>query len=257
MQEQKRVLNSINLCEEEAEFEHVVVEVVIPFLVDFFKGKWSLERAGKDSSKPLNVQASNSTPHKTAQSRPDKQSREEGIWVKLFSRRPLGSRVGYMRSLSVDTKTSEIGMDEDGANDSRESSLDKDGEVQEGELPSLLKICAEDSVKSKFSKDATGEPLASSIVRNLIKLAGHKKILSWENARVGVHEALLAARSRTLGGGGAGASTLMLPPGSLSSGDIANVILEIEEYKSILESEGVSGDEDDEVRTYEPKMRER
>ena len=200
------------LFEEQEDFEHVVVDVVLPFLKDFFSGTWPLlpppepvdlrnsVAAGErvDDELPGGRRGSGAGGHDTPPSSHSSQARSE------------------RSHSSADSKGT------------TPKGTPKGGGVVGGEATLLWK-CARHP---------------SSIVHQLAKLAKHSKIQKWENARVGVLEALVAARSRRVGGdetaagqgfGGRHAPTassdeLMVPPESSLSASVGEAERLIEQF---------------------------
>jgi len=207
------------LYEEQEDFENVAVDVVLPFLKDFFTGSWSLLPPSHGDH-----------------------------W---------GSAVAF------------VAAGDDGCDSSARGGLDTPPDVygsQERSGRPLLtsaKSFKGSSSGSDSGKDGNQSLLwkcarhPSSIVHQLAKLAGHDKIQKWENARVGVLEALVAARSRRIGGsddsGGLGSSSgsanedLMVPPESNLSASIGEAERQIEQFVVQMEAEGIAGDEDEDV----------
>jgi hypothetical protein len=145
------------LNEEEEDFENIVVDVVLPFLRDFFRGNWPLN---------LDQQATAATAGQVM----------DELRISLAA---AGGGVDENeRSLSAQRGRG-------GSNTSGSKTPPQGGERGH---TSLLRICA---LKER-----------NNIVLNLAKLGKSEHIQGWENARMGVDEALDAARLRRIGGVG-------------------------------------------------------
>jgi hypothetical protein len=215
------------LYEEEELFENVVVDVVLPFLKDFFTGTWSLMPPSFGDLRGSTGILGGGF---------DEGGHGGGGGGRGGTDTPPSAYSSQERS----DRSHSAGMPYKGNTTPKGNSGGGGGGYNNR---SLLWKCARHP---------------SSIVHQLSKLAAHDKIQKWENARVGVLEALVAARSRRIGGSddsggfghsnGAGASEeLMIPPESILSASVGEAERQIERFVVQMESEGIADDEDEDV----------
>ena len=238
LQLQKEDFDSELLCEEEKDFENVVVDVVLPFLKDFFSGDWPLvDTGGGVGGQGDQLRSSMADSVQTA--------------MHVNAAVAKGGGGGGLVLPSPRERSSSKDSDKDS---SHSSSVDRHGPgtprtprggggggggggaEEEDAGPSLLRTCAR-------------HPRKSSIAHNLARLGRVDKILRWENAREGVYEALDAALRRTVGEheDARFGDELMVDPESDLCVRIHASRQRIEATVLQMEREGVMGDEDEDV----------